>query len=96
MQTKDNYEAVAVKCTGKNQCGPEIQGTWSTIYDQSLRVLLEDGTRLLANFRYNMRPEDAEQVKKSGGDIFSAIYPTKEFDSTSADWKCDETMIGFA
>ena len=58
--------------------------------------MLEDGTRLLANFRYNMRPEDAEQVKKMGGDVFSAIYPTKEYDSTSADWKCDETMIGFA
>lgn len=94
IKALDNYEAKAQKCDaqGKN-CGAEIAGTWSTIYDQSLRFLLEDGSRLLANFRYNMHDEDAQAVQKIGGEGY--LHPTEEFEAKSASSKCDETMVGF-
>lgn len=59
-----------------------------------MRVLLEDGTRLLANFRYNMKPQDAERVQKMGGEGYN--HPTEEFEAKSADSVCGETMVGFA
>ena len=39
--------------------GPKesVKGTWSTIYDQAMRVELDNGTRFITNFRYNIKPD---------------------------------------
>jgi hypothetical protein len=56
--------------------------------------LLEDGTRLLANFRYNMHDSDSSRVQKMGGEGY--LHPTEEFEAKSMTSVCGETMVGFA
>ncbi len=33
-----------------------IKGKWTTIYDQALKLELDNGLRFLTNFRYNAKP----------------------------------------
>mmetsp|Transcript_10052 Transcript_10052/g.15336 ORF Transcript_10052/g.15336 Transcript_10052/m.15336 type:complete len:90 (-) Transcript_10052:1416-1685(-) len=57
INLKDKYQAEATFCKdGKTCSGPAIKGKWSTIYDQSLKVELQNGQRFIANFRYNAKP----------------------------------------
>ena len=37
-----------------------MNGTWSTIYDQGMRILLDDGMRIVTNFRYNIKSNDSQ------------------------------------
>jgi hypothetical protein len=55
----DNYKVEAVKCKGGNtNCDSKtIKGHWTSIYDQAFNIELDNGTRLLANYRYNIKPE---------------------------------------
>ena len=55
---KDNFQAEASFCASEKECGSAtpIHGKWSTIYDQSLKVELDNGLRFVANFRYNAKP----------------------------------------
>ena len=71
--------------------GQKVKGKWTTIYDQAMKVELENGDRFLANFRYNAKssfsadPVHDEKLKMV--DIHSGDYGS--FDSN-----CDQTMIG--
>ena len=57
VRIKDKYEAEATFCASEKECGGSaIHGKWSTIYDQSLKVELDNGLRFVANFRYNAKP----------------------------------------
>jgi len=54
----DNYKVEAVFCKGGSNCESKtINGHWTSIYDQALNVELDNGTRFLANLRYNIKPE---------------------------------------
>ena len=39
------------------------EGKWFILYDQALNVELKSGTRFLANFRYNIKPEIVKNEK---------------------------------
>ena len=69
-----------------------MKGKWSTIYDQSLKVELDNGMRFVANFRYNVKPtlsaNPLEDKQIQFADIHSGDYGS--FDSD-----CGETMVGF-
>jgi len=58
VKIKDKYEAEATFCATEKECAgaKAINGKWSTIYDQSLKVELDNGQRFVANFRYNAKP----------------------------------------
>jgi hypothetical protein len=69
-----------------------VAGTWSTIYDQAMRVELENGTRYITNFRYNIKPDISGDPLKDGSDKFEG---TQTGDYQSFDSVCSETMVGF-
>ena len=86
MQLSDNYKASASK-------GEQIlAGTWSTVYDQAIRVELEDGTRFVSNLRYNVKPAISGDPIAEGAAAFEGIGTGdyKDFDSD-----CTRTMVGF-
>ena len=52
----DNYKAEAQQCEAGGKCSEGvIAGKWSTVYDQAMKVDLDNGMRFLANFRYNVK-----------------------------------------
>ena len=86
VQLNDNYKASASK-------GDQIlAGTWSTVYDQAIRVELEDGTRFVSNLRYNLKPSISGDPLADGAAAFEGIGTGdyKDFDSD-----CSKTMVGF-
>jgi len=57
VKLMDKSQAEAVLCKGGVTCGTDhVSGTWSTIYDQSFKIELENGLRFLANFKYSVKP----------------------------------------
>jgi hypothetical protein len=69
-----------------------VAGQWSTIYDQSFKVELDNGLRFLANFKYTVKPEISQDPTQDGADEFSTL---KTGDYSKFDTQCDKTMIGF-
>lgn len=69
-----------------------MAGQWSTIYDQSFKVELDNGLRFLANFKYTVKPEISQDPTQDGADEFSTL---KTGDYSKFDTQCDKTMIGF-
>ena len=57
MSLKDEYKAEAYFCNSEKDCTKSnvINGKWSTVYDQALKVELENGLRFVSNFRYNVK-----------------------------------------
>ena len=54
----ENYKAEAVYCEGGHKCSNDIMpGKWTSIYDQAFNIELDNGMRFIANFRYNLKPE---------------------------------------
>ena len=57
VNLKDNYEATASYCMDEKCSSTQtVNGRWTTIYDQAVKVELNNGLRYLANFRYNAKP----------------------------------------
>ena len=69
-----------------------LTGTWSTIYDQAMRVELDNGTRFITNFRYNIKPDISNDPIADGSGKFEG---TQTGDYQSFDSVCSETMVGF-
>lgn len=89
----DKFQAEAIFCKGGKNCEEKhVPGTWSTIYDQSYRIELENGLRFLANFKYTVKPEISNDPTKDGGSEFTQL---KTGDYGKFDTHCDKTMIGF-
>lgn len=62
----DNYKAEALICKGGSQCASQtIKGKWTSIYDQAFNIELDNGVRLLANYRYNIKPEITKDPYKT-------------------------------
>jgi hypothetical protein len=72
--------------------GQSFSGTWSTIYDQAMRVELDNGVRFVTNFRYNVLDSISKDPVGDGAGAFSSI---KAGSYGSFDSKCNETMVGF-
>ena len=88
----DNYQASAQYCKDGKACDAAISGTWSTIYDQAMRVELDNGTRFITNFRYNIKPSLSQNPLADGASAFAG---TKTGDYASFDSDCTKTMVGF-
>ena len=57
----ENYKAEAVVCESHQKCSSTvIPGKWTSIYDQAFNIELDNGERLVANFRYDLKPELAK------------------------------------
>ena len=72
--------------------GQSVGGSWSTIYDQAMKVELDNGLRFITNFRYNIIPQESTDPLADGAAKFSSI---KAGSYASFDSKCSETMVGF-
>ena len=89
----DKYQAEGVFCKDGVHCEEQrLTGTWSTIYDQSFMIELENGLRFLANFKYTMKPEVSKNPNSEGALKFAEI---KSGDYNKFDSHCDKTMVGF-
>jgi Cathepsin C exclusion domain len=74
----DKFQAEAVFCQGGTKCEDKhVSGTWSTIYDQSFMVELENGIRFVANFKYSVKPEISETP---ANDVYSKFENLKTGD----------------
>ena len=89
----DGYKASAKFCPGGKSCeSSPVSGTWSTIYDQAMRVELENGIRFITNFRYNIKPSISKDPVADGSATFEG---TQTGDYASFNSNCSETMVGF-
>lgn len=92
-----DFKLEAIKCKSDTECDKQIiGGKWTSIYDQSIHVELDNGIRFLANLRYNIKPSVSKdplmQAGKFGLDSFGKI---ESGDYDKFDSQCDQTMIGF-
>lgn len=69
-----------------------MSGKWSTVYDQSFKIELDNGIRFLANFRYSIKPSISQVPEKDGAVSFADV---KTGDYGKFESECDKTMIGF-
>jgi hypothetical protein len=89
----DKFEVEAIFCKDGGPCATEhIAGKWSPIYDQSFSVMLENGMRFLANFKYTIKPEISKNPIEDGAIKFKDV---KTGDYGKFDSQCDQTMVGF-
>ena len=65
---------------------------WMSFYDQAFKVEMEDGTRLLTNFRYSVKESVASDPLESGAKSLSQL-DTDDYDKFYS--QCDRTMVGF-
>jgi hypothetical protein len=86
VSLQDNYVATATVN------GQSVNGTWSPIYDQAMRVKLDNGLIFITNFRYNIRPDLSPDPVSDGA---SKFVGTKAGDYASFDSDCSQTMVGF-
>jgi hypothetical protein len=93
VKIMDHYQAEAVFCPGGSNCETsKVAGTWSTIYDQSFQVNLNNGLRFLTNFKYSVKPDISTDPTKDGADEFQSL---KTGDYNKFETHCDKTMVGF-
>ena len=93
VKLMDKFQAQGVFCKGGTNCQKEhVNGKWSTIYDQSFAVELDNGLRFLANLRYSVKPDISPNPT---ADNFSKFFELKTGDYNKFDSQCDKTMIGF-
>lgn len=72
----DKFQVEAILCKGGEEgaCAKDhLQGTWSTIYDQSFKIELENGLRFLANFKYSVKPNISLRPPQDGEEKFEAL-----------------------
>lgn len=90
----DKYQVEANFCKGGRNCqSSHTTGTWSTVYDQSFKIELDNGMRFLANFKYSLKPTiSADPAKETD---FKKLDDLKTGDYAKFNSECDKTMIGF-
>lgn len=93
IKLMDKNQVEAILCVDGVTCQTEhLTGTWSTIYDQSMKIELENGYRFLANFKYTIKDDISKNPLKDGSDRFETV---KTGDYGKFDSQCDKTMVGF-
>ena len=89
----DKFQAEATFCPSGKDCETKrVAGSWSTIYDQSFKIELQNGLRFLANFKYSVKPEISREPTADGPAEFTALQTG---DYGKFDSQCDKTMVGF-
>lgn len=90
----DGNVAQAYFCKSESDCDKSnvINGKWTTVYDQALKVELENGLRFVSNFRYNVKKSISANPLEDGGGRFGDLH-TGDYDNF--DSECDKTMVGF-
>ena len=58
-----------------------------------MRVELDDGTRFVTNFRYDVKPDLSTDAVAEGYDHFTTGFGTGDY--ASFDSVCGKTMVGF-
>ena len=84
VKLMDKYQAEATFCQGGTKCSStHVSGTWSPVYDQSIKVELDNGQRFLANYKYSVKPSISENPLKDGANEFVELKTGdyKKFDS---------------
>jgi len=81
-------------CKSETECdrSKSIKGKWSTIYDQAMKVELDNGLRFVSNFRYNVKPTLSPEPLNDKLLMFADIHSG---DYGSFDSDCSSTMVGF-
>ena len=74
--------------------GAQVKGTWDIAYQQALVVTLENNMRFVANFMYNIMPEDG-QTAPPYKQAFSKFERIRDHDFDRFFQHCDRTMVGF-
>ena len=99
LTLNDDLSASAYYCESGSQCDkPDpakstiIKGKWTTVYDQALKVELENGLRFLSNFRYNAKETLTKDPLK---DELLGFVSLSTGDYGSFDSDCGKTMVGF-
>jgi len=94
VKLMDKFQAEAVFCSdgGANCSNDHITGTWSTIYDQSFKIELDNGLRFLSNFKYTLKPNISKDPEDQSVKSFTQL---KTGDYGKFDSQCDKTMVGF-
>lgn len=69
-----------------------INGKWTTIYDQAIKVELDNGLRFVTNLRYNAKPTLTKDPLND--DLLGYVkMSTGDYGSFNSD--CGKTMVGF-
>jgi hypothetical protein len=85
----DKFQVEATLCKNGSSCDKgHITGTWSTIYDQSFKIELENGLRFLTNFKYTLKSYANTTTMAQFNQLKTGDY--EKFNS-----ECDKTMVGF-
>lgn len=93
VKLMDKFQVEAVLCKDGVTCATEhVGGTWSTIYDQSFKIELDNGIRFVSNFKYSVDPHISALPQKDSLEKFEDI---KTGDYNKFDSQCDKTMVGF-
>jgi hypothetical protein len=72
--------------------GGEATGQWVAFYDQAMKIDLDDGQRLIANYRYSLKEYVNGDPLKAGAKALAGVE-TDDYDKFYS--QCDRTMAGF-
>ena len=72
--------------------GSSVSGQWIAFYDQAMKIELEDGSRLITNYRYSLKEYVNSDPLKSGAKALAGVE-TDDYDKFYS--QCDRTMVGF-
>jgi len=66
------------------------------IYDQAFIVELDNGTRFLSNFRYNIKDTiTKDPLSEAGSNGITKFATIESGDQDKFDSQCNESMVGF-
>ena len=92
----EGSKAEAYYCNSSKDCDKAkatmISGKWTTIYDQALKLELDNGLRFVTNFRYNAKPT---LTKDPLNDELLGYTKLGTGDYGSFNSDCGKTMVGF-
>ena len=99
LSLNDDLSVSAFYCESGTACDkpdPQkstlIKGKWTTVYDQALKIELENGLRFISNLRYNAKDT---LTKDPLDDAMLSFVNLNTGDYGSFDSDCSKTMVGF-
>lgn len=94
IKIMDKNIAEARFCQSEKDCGGAklVKGKWSTVYDQALKVELENGERYVTNFRYNVKPSVSTDPLTDQNLLMEDMH-AGDYGKFNSD--CTQTMVGF-
>ena len=95
VKIMDKNQAEARFCASEKECDKSkpTKGKWSTIYDQAIKVELENGQRFVTNFRYNIKPSVSTEPLTDTSNLLMEDMHAGDYGKFNSD--CTQTMVGF-